>query len=62
MMHEQACCCDDAANHQLPIVAVLSLYYTSELMKNIEVVFVINCLAWRGVLVMDKTFPIKKHS
>ena len=37
-------------------------YCTSQLTKNIEVVLLINCLSWRGVLRMDRNFPIKKHS
>ena len=30
--------------------------------KKIEVVLLIHCLAWRSILMMDNTFPIKKHS
>ena len=43
-------------------VAAISSYCISQPMKNIEIVLLINCLAQRGKLMMDNTFPIKKHS
>ena len=51
MMHDQVHCRDEAANHQLPIAVAVR--------RNIEVVILINCFAWRGVLMMDNTFPIQ---
>ena len=62
VMHEQACCHDEAANHQLPIATAIFIVLSLLTNENIEVVLLINCLAWRGVLVMDNTLPIKKHS
>ena len=43
-----------------PWLQPFSSYSISQPMKNIEVVLLINYFAWRGVLVMDNTFPIKK--
>ena len=61
-MHEQVHCRDEAATHQLTVAVTISLHCISQPMENIEVALLINCLAWRGVLMMDNTFPIKKHS
>ena len=58
-MHEQVHCCDEAANHQSPIAAAFFVIFHFSLTKNIEVVLPNNCFAWRGVLAMDNTFPIK---
>ena len=58
MMHEWVLCRDEADSHQLPV----SLYCVSQLMKNIEVLLLINFLPWRGIPMMDNTFWIKKHS
>ena len=60
MMLKQVCYHDKAANHQLPIaVAVFVLLHLS---ANEEHWGSTPCLAWKGILVMDNTFPIKKHS
>ena len=48
MMHGQVCCRDQAANHHLTIAMAFLLYCISQTMKNIEVVLLINCLAWGG--------------
>ena len=45
-----------------PQLWMFSLYCISQPTKNVEVVLLFNSLAWRGVLMMDNTFPIKKHS
>ena len=44
-----------------PQLRLFSSYRISQLMKNIEVVLLINCLAWRGILLMDNMVPVKKH-
>ena len=55
-------CFGEAANHQLPMAVAIFIELHLLTNENTEVVLLINCLAWRGVLVMDNTFPIKKHS
>ena len=55
-MCEQARCHDEVAYHQLLIAAAVYI------VLHIEVVFPINCFPWRGVLMMDNTLLIKKHS
>ena len=61
-MCEWVRCSNEAANHQLLIAVAVFMYCTSESRKNIEVVLLINCLAWRGVLMRDNIFPMRKHS
>ena len=43
-----------------PLLWACSLCCISQLTKNTEVVL-INCLAWRGILMMNNTFHIKKN-
>ena len=59
-MNEWACCRDEAADHQLLRLWLFLSYYISQPMENIEVLPLINCLAWKGMLLMDNTFPMKK--
>ena len=44
-----------------PLLQPFLSYCISQLSKNMEIVLLINYLTWRGVFVIDDTFPIKKH-
>ena len=61
-MHERVHSPEEVANHQLPIAAAVFTVLHHSIEEEIEVVLLINYLAYRGVLMMDNTFPIKKHS
>ena len=62
MTHERACGRGEAASQQLPQPRPSVLYVPHLSRQRTQVGLLTNCLAWKGVLVMDNTCPSRKHS
>ena len=52
--HAQMHCHDEAVSHNFPVLW-FSSYCMSQLVKNFNIIILINCLAWRNKLMVDNT-------